>query len=497
MNFKDYIFPLILAILTTLVVQRLFMHSVADQEPIRPGQSFRVSSADQMIKPLYTEIDFIDTGISENSEITPVQTPLVSAHFSTVGATLSSLTFKRVSGGVEAPLIPLQNQRAFLVALEQKTPLNYSLIDQAHEAGEHRLVYRTETDQCVITKTFTLFDALYKINCVITLEPKTGTVQPRLFFPSPHLGDVHVADVVQAVVYTDAHALKKMSLADVVEHAFAQPALFGTEDRYFVHALVADEGGFAQRGYFIRDGALLTTILEGPVISTPTTWELSFYCGPKETEPMAAVEIRLEDTLDYGWFAPLSKLLLTMLKWLYSVLHNYGLAIIILTLVMKLALAPFTIKGEKSMQKSADLRKKMQYIEQKYKHDSELLQHEKTELLRKHGFSDMAGCLPLLVQIPLFIGLNRVLTSSIELFKAPFLWIPDLSAKDPYFILPALIGCGMLIQSSTATDPRQRVAMMIMALVLIGVTANLVAGLTLFIVVSTLAAVVQTKLQKK
>lgn len=108
----------------------------------------------------------------------------------------------------------------------------------------------------------------------------------------------------------------------------------------------------------------------------------------------------------------------------------------------------------------------------------------------------LLGCLPLLLQVPIFIGLQRVLTNAIELYKAPFLWIPDLSARDPYYILPALVGVGMAVQMAQTGDARQRVANILIAIVVAAVTANLSAGLTLFICVSTFLGLAQTALQK-
>ena len=106
-----------------------------------------------------------------------------------------------------------------------------------------------------------------------------------------------------------------------------------------------------------------------------------------------------------------------------------------------------------------------------------MLAREKAEFARKHGIPGLLGCLPLLLQIPVFIGLQRVLAHAIELYRVPFLWIPDLSMPDPYYILPALVGLGMMIQTSQGGDPRQRVANILIAIVIAAVTANLSQGL--------------------
>ncbi len=135
-------------------------------------------------------------------------------------------------------------------------------------------------------------------------------------------------------------------------------------------------------------------------------------------------------------------------------------------------------------------------MEQKYKDNPEQLRHEKAELVRKHGIFDV-GCLSMFAQLPLLLGLNRALSTSIELYKAPFFgWIKDLSAIDPWYILPMTVGLGLLMHSGRAGDPRQRLVTVFMALVITGLMSNFAAGLVLFIAVSTWSSIVQSRLQK-
>ena len=139
----------------------------------------------------------------------------------------------------------------------------------------------------------------------------------------------------------------------------------------------------------------------------------------------------------------------------------------------------------------------MQYIEHRYKNDPEALAREKAEAIKKYGIPEMAGCLPLLMQIPMFIGLNRALSSSFELYQAPFFgWITDLSVKDPYYVLPLLGALGMVIRTASAGDPRQRVQAMLIAIIVAAVTSSFAAGLTLYICVSTWIGLLQMYLQK-
>jgi YidC/Oxa1 family membrane protein insertase len=186
-----------------------------------------------------------------------------------------------------------------------------------------------------------------------------------------------------------------------------------------------------------------------------------------------------------------------LLNFLYTFLGNYGWAIVALTVLTKLVLLPFSLSGAKSMKKHAEMQKKLKYLQQKYKDDPETLMRERADLVRKEGLSGLSGCLPILLQLPIFFALSRVLSSSIELYQAPFFgWITDLSARDPYYILPILVALAMLLQATTV-DAAQRMQLIIMALVFGAITANLSAGLCLYIFMSTLLGVVQAMIQQR
>ena len=266
-----------------------------------------------------------------------------------------------------------------------------------------------------------------------------------------------------------------------------------------MHALVADQNSFAQRAYYTMEGQQgLVSILESAPIEKETEWNLSFYFGPKEEETMLPVDPRLEQTLEYsGLLAPLSRLLLLILKYLYSFLHNYGWAIVVMTLLINLILLPLNLKGTRSMKKAGEIQKKLAYLQQRYKDDPDTLNREKSELIAKHGIPGLGGCLPKLLQFPIFFALSRVLSSSIELYKAPFiLWIHDLSAPDPLYILPILIAVSMLFQSASI-EPKQRFTMMAMALIFGAVSAKFSAGLCVYILVGIVLMNIQTYIQQK
>lgn len=503
MNFKDLLLPLALALVATWGVQYFFFSGPrAEEAKVATDRRFVAPTSVIVAEPLDFEIDFSDAQPTRPREVTIVNLPYGIIHLVNDGAVIDFMAFKRMLDGKESLIETItpaasREKGAFLVALSGlgSTPYYYTLKEKKEEPGLTRVIYTGESAQAVVTKEFVLHHTTYAIDLRVTVEPKAAeSVRPRLFFPAPVIVDP-AAGTTQAVLF-EGNSLLKKPVKDLEHVGIELPTIFGLQDHYFLHSLIKDPQQFAQRAYFKVGEEQPQAVLQSAPVTAKTTWETTFYVGPKEMKALAAVDTRLEGVLDYGWFAPLSKLLLYLLNFFFGLLHNYGLAIIAVTLLVRLIMVPFTLHGEQSRKKHAEAQKKLQYIEQKYKHDPELLAREKAEFAKKHGVSGVLGCLPLLLQIPVFIGLQRVLTNAIELYQAPFLWIPNLAAADPYYILPAFVGVGMAFQMAQAGDPRQRVANVILAIIVAAVTANLSAGLTLFISVSTLLGLLQSYIQK-
>ena len=184
------------------------------------------------------------------------------------------------------------------------------------------------------------------------------------------------------------------------------------------------------------------------------------YIGSKNYQSLNKVDPILTDVIEYGWFTFLSKPFFGIILWIYSFVGNWGWAIILFTLLVKLILFPLSYKGMMSMQKLKDLAPKMKEIKEKYGKDPQKMNMKMMEMYKKHGANPMGGCLPLLLQIPVFFALYRVLLNADELQGASWiLWIHDMSKMDPYFVLPILMGASMYLQQritpSNITDPLQ------------------------------------------
>ncbi len=187
---------------------------------------------------------------------------------------------------------------------------------------------------------------------------------------------------------------------------------------------------------------------------------LKAYIGPKEDKILRAIHPELTDAIEFGWFSFLAKPFFKVLLWINDYVGNWGWAIILFTLLVKFVLFPLSYKGMMSMNKLKDLAPKMKEIKEKYKGDPAKMNVQMMEMYKKHGANPMGGCLPLLLQIPVFFALYRVLLNADELQGAGWiLWIDNLAVMDPYFVLPVLMGASMWFQQkitpSNFTDPLQ------------------------------------------
>lgn len=279
----------------------------------------------------------------------------------------------------------------------------------------------------------------------------------------------------------------------------------GVENRYFIAAIIprvnvgsnvylktltAPVGaeGAAESGVTLPE---MVVPAGGTVTSQATV-----YVGPKEVALLKSMNVGLERAIDYGWFSAIAVPILWLLQFFYKVLHNYGLAIISLTLLIKLLLHPVTKKSLKSMKAMKDLQPKMNALKEKYGKDKERMNMETMQLFKTHNVNPLSGCLPMLLQMPIYIALYKVLWNAIELYRAPFFgYYKDLSAPDPYFIAPVVLGIFMFLQQkltpTASADPAQQKMMMFMPIMFTAFMLFLPSGLVLYILVNTVMGVVQ------
>jgi YidC/Oxa1 family membrane protein insertase len=196
---------------------------------------------------------------------------------------------------------------------------------------------------------------------------------------------------------------------------------------------------------------------------TSATYRFKAFIGPKEREALAAAGKQFEPLINLGFFSIIAKVLVSYLLWLYGVIPSWGVAIVLLTITARTILFPLTWPSVKNMVHMRELKPEMDKLNEKYKDDPQAKGLAQMELWKKHGVNPMKGCLPQLMSMPVWFALYTTLQTAVELYNIPFLWFPDLSESDPYYILPFVIGAVYFAQQKlmpTQADPAQQKMMM-------------------------------------
>lgn len=285
----------------------------------------------------------------------------------------------------------------------------------------------------------------------------------------------------------------------------------GVRSKYFLAAIMPRNAESGQPGVDahvgIRRGAgenhIRTEVLLPLNLSGPTEYVVDLYAGPMDYAELARFKVGLEKARDLGWrwVVPVSKLLIKFFQMVHSVVPNYGLCIIILSILVKVVFYPLSRKSVESMRDMQRLKPEMERLNEKFKDDPQKKNQATLELYKKHKVNPLGGCLPIVVQMPVFIALYNVLSSAVELRKAPFgLWIGDLSAPDrvgavaglPIHIMPLIMAGTMVWQQKlTPTDPRQAAMAYIMPVVMTVFFYAMPSGLVLYWTVTNLMAIGQ------
>jgi YidC/Oxa1 family membrane protein insertase len=331
-----------------------------------------------------------------------------------------------------------------------------------------------------------------------------------------------IATYTGAAIYSPEHKYEKISFDDMAKKPFRREVTGGWVamlQHYFVGAWLPPKN---ERAEFYTDALPNNRYVAGYKQLAPTTVAAGqsgilgtrLYAGPKEQRRLALLACPEADlakkpcseneqtrapgmdlTVDYGSLTFLSAPLFWLLNWIHSVIQNWGWAIVVLTILVKLAFYPLSAMSYKSMAQMRKVQPKLEAIKKTHGHDRQQLNQAMMELYKTEKINPMGGCLPILIQIPVFIALYWVLLESVEMRQAPWvLWIKDLSSKDPYYVLPLIMGATMYLQqqlSPQPPDPVQRKVFMIMPVVFTGMFIFFPAGLVLYWTVNNLLSIAQ------
>ena len=452
-----------------------------------------------------------------------VATDLYQAEIDTVGGDLRRLTLNKHRAS--------DSQDGFLLLDDSATPMLY--VAQTGLIGAdlptHKSIFTTtassysmpstaETqevslhwigkDGITVDKIYTFHRNNYVIDVTYQINNRSNNaIMPTAYYQILHdnksnQGSKMMPTFTGGAYYTESDKFKKIKFSDMEKEKLnktANDGWVGLVQHYFASAWIP-KVGVARVFYTDKiadDIYSIGTKIPLGIVAANTKFEVKteFFAGPQTHSDLVAAAPGLEYTVDYGWLTVVAKPIFWILTKIQVIVVNWGVAIILLTLLIKLAFYPLSAASYRSMAKMRELAPRLQALKDKFGDDKQKMQQAMMELYKTEKINPMGGCLPILVQVPVFISLYWVLLGSIELRHAPFFgWIHDLSAIDPFYILPILMGATMIIQTKLnpkPTDPIQAKVMQIMPVVFSIFFFFFPAGLVLYWLVNNILSITQ------
>jgi YidC/Oxa1 family membrane protein insertase len=452
------------------------------------------------------------------AELIEVDTALYHAKFSSRGAVLTNWELKhyrgssdghpavelvRQGGKFSGPLSVTTDSADLTKELSEgvyRVEKDFTTLDQTGQTGHVIFVYESAAAGVRIEKQLTFHADSYIVDVAFKSSGLTGSVRVGLGtnFGIVEWGEGFIGSVGPAS-RVDDKIEKEVPDSEVERKGAVKWG--GLQDKYFLSVIIPKEGtGVVAR----KEGEkLVSTAVRMPVDSAGSPIAFQLFAGPKEYDTLESLGIGLEDTIDFGWFLfgswdtvrAVAKPIFYVLRSINGYTHNYGVTIILLTVGIKLLFIPLQYKSYKSMKQMQEIQPKVLALQEKFKDDRERLNKELIKVYRDNKVNPVGGCLPMVLQMPVFVALFNILYMTIDLRQAPLgLWITDLSIQDPYYILPVIMGVSMLIMQKiqpTTMDPAQAKIMLLLPALMTFLFINFPAGLVLYWLTNNVLSIVQ------
>lgn len=503
---KRMLLAIVLSIVILVTFQYFFVNTtppvttvdtVKDQAGEKVGEKGKdanIETKPQPIPPITVSGRTEPAGIEKEIK---VENELCTLVFSTRGGTVKSAAFKKykdkagnlivLKGDEVLPPLALGLDESF-----QLSKANFSVRGGDLKLGPDlktgSLVFEYASGDYSVRRTYTFNSTDYGFNL------RDEVAGPNAFWITlgKDFGIYEKDDSVHfgPVILKDAERMEfvgtKLKEPKNVKEGFKWIA---QEDKYFFSSIVPKTKIEDSKVWNKNDNTLAAIKMPGGVN------DYYVYIGPKEYDNLKKLGVGLEHIVDFGFFSIIAMPLFWVLKQFYSISNNYGVAIIILTTVVRIPFIPLINKSQESMKKMQDIQPRMAEVKEKYKNDPQKMQKETMELYKKHKVNPLGGCLPMLLQIPVFFALYKVLLIAIELRDAPFMfWIHDLSVKDPYYVLPVIMGVTMVIQQKmtpSTMEPMQQKIMMLMPVVFTFMFLSFPSGLVVYWLINNVLSIAQ------
>jgi len=463
-------------------------------------------------------------GVSMPEKEIKVETPLYSAVFSSQSATLKRWSLKKYfdqlgEKGKPIEMVIGKESGEYLLGLSLVWEKGTESLDIPFEPDRETLNLTGDQDKgeiiflgktsegVLVKKTFIFSPKNYLVEIIVDVTPPPslplpqGAVMTWVEQLDPKKDYNSSLGFIGPAAYVGGK-VNEIKIKKLTEGGKSFPPgvrWVGFEDKYFLAAFLPSNQGLLSVQIVKTDKESVLINCFEKLKPSPhggrEFFSYGFYCGPKDIDMLKSLGRDLEKAIDFGMFDVIAKPLLYILKYFNKLTHNYGWAIILLTIILKVIFFPLTHKSYKSMKALKDLQPQMTALKKKYGNDKEQLNRELLNLYRTYKVNPLGGCLPMLVQFPIFIAFYWVLLGSIELRHAPFIfWIKDLSAYDPYYITPVLMGASMFITQKMTPitgDPTQAKMMLAMPIVFTFLFLKFPSGLVIYWLVNNILQIFQ------
>jgi YidC/Oxa1 family membrane protein insertase len=490
----------VIAIILSVLVMSVWVKLFAPRKVTTKESAVKTEQKKGIVTPIEGEIEKVKEveKIEEEAkgkEII-VETDKILASLSTLGGGITGWSIKEKGAWTslllkEKTAAPLEfyKEAIFTVNKEELT------IDDSYPEGRIIFTYNPPDGDISICKTYKFKKDSYLIELDIKITNKSGAEKRIETFTLGWEAGIGPEDVamkkgrgvqgIKPLLFHEGKLVKKIKMKEGESKEYTGDIKWiGVDNSYFLLALIPEENVFSkvniEKKEIIPHVKLITSLELKP--GEIKDIKVQMYLGPKEYERLKKVEKNLEEAVEFGFFGSIGKGVLFILKFFYKITGNFGWSIVLLTMVLQVVLLPLTMKSFKSMQSLKKIQPQINMLREKYKEDPKRLNIEMMNLYKTRKVNPFGGCLPMILQIPVFWALFTTLRNTVELRYAPFIfWIKDLSSYDPLYILPVLMGIVMFLQQKmTTTDPQQAKIVVFMPVIFVVLFLKFPSGLVLY-----------------